>query len=67
MGLCEFFWIGKDNLFNEYTFMSMELLGPSLFDLFICCGYKFSLKTVLMIADQCISSLEYLHYNKFIH
>lgn len=52
---------------SKLEFLAMDLLGPSLESLFQKCHRKFSLKTVLMLADRMISSLEYMHTRHFIH
>jgi casein kinase 1/casein kinase 1 epsilon len=52
---------------GEYNIMVMDLLGPSLEDLFNLCGRKFSLKTVLILADQMIQRIEYIHSRHFLH
>lgn len=50
-GIANIKWCGVD---GEDNVLVLDLLGPSLEDLFVYCGRKFSLKTVLMLADQMV-------------
>eukprot|EP00605_Chrysophyceae_sp_TOSAG23-4_P002855 GSChrysophyteH1.ASY1.ANO1.3144.1 assembled CDS len=57
-------WFGSE---GDYNVLVIDLLGPSLEDLFNYCGKRFSLKTVLMLADQMIARLEFTHSRSYIH
>ncbi|XP_036595758.1 casein kinase I-like [Trichosurus vulpecula] len=57
-------WFGQE---RNYNVLVMDLLGPSLEDLFNYCSRSFSLKTVLLLAEQMITRIEYLHSKNFIH
>ena len=50
-GVPKIHWMAME---SEFNIMVMDLLGPSLADLFNYCGKKFSLKTTMMIADQMV-------------
>ena len=57
-------WYGTE---GEYNLMVMDLLGKSLEDLFNLCNRRFSVKTVLMLGEQMLRRLEYLHSKHFVH
>ncbi|XP_014251472.1 casein kinase I isoform X2 [Cimex lectularius] len=64
IGIPHIRWYGQE---REYNVLIMDLLGPSLEDLFNFCSRRFTIKTVLMLADQMIGRIEYIHSRSFIH
>ncbi|MCJ1384251.1 serine/threonine protein kinase [Xylographa soralifera] len=51
----------------EYRAMVFDLLGPSLEDLFDYYDRRFSRKTALILADQLIARLQFIHPKEILH
>ena len=51
----------------EYNTIVFNLLGPSLEDLFNFYDRKFSFKIILMLVDQLLYRLEYIHFKSVIY
>ncbi|XP_025220380.1 casein kinase I isoform X1 [Theropithecus gelada] len=64
VGIPHMHWYGQE---KDSNVLVMDLLGPSLEDLFNFCSRRFTMKTVLMLADQMISRIEYVHTKNFLH
>jgi casein kinase 1 len=57
-------WYGSEGAYNVLV---MELLGPSLEELLNICSKQLSMKTVLMLADQMLCRVEYVHSKGLLH
>jgi len=64
-GIPMVYWFGLHE--PMYNVMVIDLLGPSLQDLFVYCGHKFSVKTTLLLVDQMLSIIEFFHKKQYLH
>ena len=58
------YWYGTH---KDYNVLIRELLGDSLQDYFNSCNKKFTLLTTLMLADEMLSCIEFIHSRNYIH
>ncbi|ODM95329.1 Casein kinase I isoform alpha [Orchesella cincta] len=63
-GFAKWRWYGNQGPFNVLV---MDKLGTSLNTLLKSCDDAFSLKTTLMLADQCLQRLQSLHESGYVH
>lgn len=64
VGIPRMHWVGRA---GSQTVMAVDLLGPSLQTLLNAAGHRFSLKTVLLLADQMLLRIEFLHSRGILH
>ncbi|GMG48541.1 unnamed protein product [Ambrosiozyma monospora] len=63
-GIPSAFYFGQEGLHN---ILVIDLLGPSLEDLFDWCGRKFTVKTVVQVSVQMISLIQFVHEHDLIY
>ena len=64
IGIPKLHWCGSQ---GNYNILIMDLLGHSLEDYFNYCKRHFTLLTTLMVVDQMLSRVEFIHSRNFIH
>lgn len=64
LGIPQAYFFGQEGVHN---ILVIDLLGPSLEDLFDWCGRKFLVKTVIMVAKQMIARVQGIHECNLIY
>lgn len=64
-GIPHVYWFGLHE--PLYNVLVMDLLGPSLQDLFAYCGRKLSVKTTLLVADQILEIMDFIHKKHYVY
>ncbi|KAG1829282.1 casein kinase I delta [Suillus variegatus] len=57
-------WFGRESIYHALV---LDLLGPLLHDLFLKHDRKFTLHSVVNLADQLLSRLQYIHSHNYVH
>lgn len=52
---------------KNFNFLVLDLMGKTVEECFNMCERKFSMKTVLFLAEQMLARIEYIHSRGFIH
>ncbi|ORZ03216.1 kinase-like domain-containing protein [Syncephalastrum racemosum] len=63
-GIPTAYYFGQEGLHN---ILVIDLLGPSLEDMFDICGRRFSVKTVAMLAKQMLTRVQTIHEKNLIY
>ncbi|KAL1931780.1 hypothetical protein VTP01DRAFT_9924 [Rhizomucor pusillus] len=63
-GIPTAYYFGQEGLHN---ILVIDLLGPSLEDMFDICGRRFSIKTVAMLAKQMLTRVQTIHEKNLIY
>ncbi|OBZ82406.1 Casein kinase I 1 [Choanephora cucurbitarum] len=63
-GIPNAYYFGQEGL---HSILVIDILGPSLEDLFDMCSRKFSIKTVAMLAKQMITRVQSIHERHLIY
>ncbi|KAG2125384.1 kinase-like domain-containing protein [Suillus clintonianus] len=64
VGIPRTLWFGRE---SAYHALVLELLGPSLHQLFLANNRRFSLLNVVNLGVQLLSRLEYIHSHNYVH
>lgn len=58
------YWCGVQ---DDYNVLVIEMLGPNLENLFSICGHRFSLKCVIVLAQEVLNRINYVHSRGIVH
>ena len=57
-------WAGVE---GDYNCMVIDLLGPSLDNLFRYCGQKLTIKTAMTVGEHLVTLMEEMHNCGYLH